>query len=408
MKITTQQAGENLEVKVSGRLDGYWTDHLRSNLEELIRGGAHRVQLDLGGVDYISSSGIGLLVLIHKQLLSIDGALIIVNVTDPVKRIVEVCGLSKVLLGAAPSAARPARKAETRRLEKTGADFEITELSPNAVLRGEVLGDAGLLDKGQFGPEDSHNVAFPAAAFGLGLGAFGEGFDSAHERFGEFIAVAGSAAYLPTDGTNVPDHLVSKGTLAPEVNVLYGLRLEGSFSHQARFESTGDAGALKLSDLAETCLEISGREVVGLVIVAESSGLVGAALRRSPAMAAAGSSLFAYPEIRTWLSFSTERLFTRSLAVVCGVAARKAPPALAPLLRPLGTAEWPQGHFHAAALSYRPLKKGDMELAGTVASLFENESLQGLLHLLTDDRDAAGHEQSEFRRGACWIGSVSL
>ena len=395
-------------MKVTGRLDGYWTDHLKTNMEELIRGGAHRVLLDLAGVDYITSTGIGLLVLIHKQLLSIDGALIIVNVSDPVKRVIDLCGLSKVLLPGAVPAAPQVKKVQTRRLEAPGAVFEIAELAAHAVLRGEVIGDANLLDKGQFGPQDSRNVAFPAAAFGLGLGAFGEGFESAQERFGEFMAVAGSAAYLPTDGTNIPDHLVSKGTLAPELNVLYGLKLEGGFTHQARFEAAGEAGALKLSDLAETCLEISGREVVGMVIVAESAGLVGAALRRSPAMATAGSGLFAYPEIRQWLSFSAERLYTRSLTVVCGVAARTAPPALAPLLRPLGIPEWPQGHFHAAALSYRPLKKGDMELASTVASLFESENLQGLLHLLTDDRDAAGHEQSEFRRGACWIGGVSL
>jgi anti-anti-sigma factor len=408
MKITTQQAGENLEVKVSGRLDGYWTDHLRSNLEELIRGGAHRIALDLAGVDYISSSGIGLLVLIHKQLLSIDGALTVINVTSPVKRIIEVCGLSKVLLGAAPASARMVKKLEVRSLKTETADFEISDVSPDAVLRGQFLGDPGLLDKSRFGREDCHTVRFPAAAFGLGLGAFGEDFDSAQERFGEFIAVAGSAAYLPTDGTNVPDHLVSKGEMAPEVNVLYGLRMEGGFSHHLRFESTREAGALKLSELVEKCVEISGREVVGVVILAESAGLVGAALRRSPATATAGGSLFDYPEVRTWLSFSTERLFTRSLAVVCGVAARTAPHALAPLLRPLGATEWPQGHFHAAALSYRPLKKGEMELAGTVANLFENETLQGILHLLTDDRDAAGYGQSEFRRGACWIGGVSF
>lgn len=408
MEIKTQRVGDDLEVKVTGRLDGYWTDHLKTNLEELIRGGAHRVLLDLAGVDYITSTGIGLLVLIHKQLLSIDGGLIIVNASDPVKRVVDLCGLSKVLLPGAPPAAPPVRKVKTRRLETAGAVFEITESSADAVLRGEVIGDAGLLDDGQFGPQNSRTVAFPATAFGLGLGAFGEGFESTKERFGEFVAVAGSAAYLPTDGTNVPDHLVSRGALAPEVNVLYGLRLEGGFTHQARFEAAGEAGALKLSDLVETCLQISGRGVVGLVIVAESAGLVGAALRRSPAMAAAAGGLFSYPEIRQWLSFSSERLFTRSLAVVCGVAARTSPPALAPFLRPLGVSEWPQGHFHAAALSYRPLKKGEMELASTVASLFESENLQGLLHLLTDDRDASGHEQSEFRRGACWIWDVSL
>jgi hypothetical protein len=30
-----------------------------------------------------------------------------------------------------------------------------------------------------------------------------------------------------------------------------------------------------------------------------------------------------------------------------------------------------------------------------------------VIHLLTDDRLAAGTQQSEFVRGACWIGAVA-
>ena len=65
------------------------------------------------------------------------------------------------------------------------------------------------------------------------------------------------------------------------------------------------------------------------------------------------------------------------------------------------------GHFHAAAFSYRPLQKGDIDLKATVSTLFETEALQSVLHLLTDDREAAGKQESEFVRGACWVGEVS-
>jgi len=43
MEIVTQQFGDALEVKVRGRLDNNWTEHLRSNLDELVRGGAHGI-----------------------------------------------------------------------------------------------------------------------------------------------------------------------------------------------------------------------------------------------------------------------------------------------------------------------------------------------------------------------------
>ncbi|MGH9520922.1 MAG: hypothetical protein ACRD3E_00155, partial [Terriglobales bacterium] len=198
----------------------------------------------------------------------------------------------------------------------------------------------------------------------------------------------------------------SSGDLVPEVNVLYGLRCAGGFSHLLRFEAATADSPVALSHLVSTALEASGAQTAGMVMVVESAGLVGAALRRSPAMAAAvGGSPFRYPEVRTWLSFSTERLYSRSLALISGAASRGSAGRLAPLLRKMGD-EATTGHFHAAAFSYRPLKKGDLDLNSTVATLFETETLQGVLHLLTDDRQA-GPQQSEFLRGACWISAVT-
>lgn len=89
-----------------------------------------------------------------------------------------------------------------------------------------------------------------------------------------------------------------------------------------------------------------------------------------------------------------------------GVAARTERGALAPLLRPLGAGPLPVGHFHAATFSYRPLKKGEIDLRTTVSTLFETETLQGILHLLNDHREIAGTGDNEFVRGACWIGPV--
>ena len=147
-------------------------------------------------------------------------------------------------------------------------------------------------------------IAFPPATFGLGLGAFGADFEDAKPRFGEFLAVDGSAAYLPTDGTNVPDFMVSSGDLVPELNVLYGLRFEGGFTHQMRFETANAGSSISLAELVSTALQIAGAPVIGMVMVAESAGLVGAALRRSPAAANGAMGVpFQYPEVRSWISF---------------------------------------------------------------------------------------------------------
>lgn len=408
MEIVTLQLGDALEVKVRGRLDNYWTEHLRSNIEEIIRGGAHSIRLNLSEVAYLSSAGVGLLVLFHKQLKAIGGSFVIASPSERVKQVLELCGLAPILLSEKSAAAAPVRKVEVRRFSSPAATFEVHERAPEKPLTFQKIGNPALLKDCSFGPEDCRSVAFPAATFGLGLGAFGNGFEDAQSRFGEFLAVGGSAAYLPTDGTNVADFMVSSGNLVPEINVLYGLRCEGGFTHLMRFEAASAENPISLAEIVRTALEISRAQAIGMVMVAESAGLVGAALRRSPAAGAGvNNAPFKYPEVRTWLSFSTERLYARSLALVSGVAAASECAPLAPMLRSVGTDTWPMGHFHAAAFSYRPLKKGDIDLKATVTTLFETESLQGVLHLLTDGREAAGPQQSEFVRGACWIGAVS-
>jgi anti-anti-sigma factor len=407
MEIVTQQIGDVLEVKVRGRLDNYWTEHLRSNLDELIRGGAHALRLNLAEVSYLSSAGVGVLVQFHTRLKNIGGSFVIINPSERVKLILDMCKLSPILLAEVSPAAAPVHKVEVRRFTSPAASFEVLEYSAEKPMTVERIGDAGLFGNCRFSAENCRTVTYSPASFGLGLGAFGHGFEESQSRFGEFLAAGGSAAYLPTDETNVPDFMVSSGELVPEVNVLYGLRCEGGFTHFLRFESASVDSPISLVELVSTALEVAGGAVIGMVMVAESAGLVGAALRRSPA-AATGieQTPFQYPDVRTWLSFSTERLFPRSLALISGVAASAGSSLLAPLLRRVGVKEWPQGHFHAAAFSYLPLKKGEIDLKSTVTTLFERETLQGVLHLLTDDREAAGPQQSEFVRGACWIAAA--
>ena len=76
----------------------------------------------------------------------------------------------------------------------------------------------------------------------VGLGAFGNHFEDCQGRFGEFLAVAGAAAYQPTDGSNVPDYQMSEAMFVPELQVLYSLNCDGPFARLARFESKAGAG----------------------------------------------------------------------------------------------------------------------------------------------------------------------
>ena len=73
-------------------------------------------------------------------------------------------------------------------------------------------------------------MPFPSGSFGLGLGAFGEGFADCRDRFGEFLAAGGCAITLPTNDLHaLPDYIVEEGVLVPRVETLYAASRRGRF-----------------------------------------------------------------------------------------------------------------------------------------------------------------------------------
>jgi len=237
----------------------------------------------------------------------------------------------------------------------------------------------------------------------VGLGAFGRDYRECRGRFGELLAAGGVAAYLPTDGTNHPDYLLSAGAFVPTPQLLYGLACEGSFQRLLRFDAGVGGASASLGSIVRGCLDLQDAEIVGIVMVAESAGLVGAKLRKSPDADPLRCDL---PAVREWLSFSPERVHGQGVALLVGVVATSRS-ALDPFLRPLEAEKSATAHFHAAAFPYRPLRKGQIDLRESVGALFEAETVQSVLHLLNDDRRIVGGGQSALVRGACWISPVT-
>ena len=419
MEISRRYSRDTVELSVAGRLDGYWSDHLASALDEEIRLGRHHLLLDLSEVVFLSSAGIGALVKSYNDLDSIQGSLSIWKASERVRNVIEICGLDQMLLAKedilqVDKRVQSSTSSLVRHVERAEASFDVYALAAEAGLTCRILGDATLIEGCRFSKESCYSMNFPDSSFAIGLGALGENFDECRSRFGEFIAVAGAVAYQPTDGTNVPDHLVTAGKSLSHVQVCYGIACEelaaGPFSMLLRFQA-GQGGPVSLTELVDSCLEIAEAPRLGIVMVAEAAGLVGASLRRSPAQAKEEPGPFEFPQVREWLSFTAERTHTRSMTLVAGVALRDEAAVMAPVVRPLNSslpnsAGSINGHFHAAAFSYHPLQNGKIDLKTTVRKLFEREDVDDVVHLLTDDRVIAGAGESEFIRGACWIGPI--
>src|SRR5215471_14436058 len=124
MQITQHRDDESLELRLAGRIDATWGEHLRTTIEEAVRAGSHRVALDCSAVDYISSLGIGVIVTQYKLLQSVNGSLLITKPSKFVREILTTVGLAGILLeGSSPAVI--AKPAPSLRETRGGATFEV-------------------------------------------------------------------------------------------------------------------------------------------------------------------------------------------------------------------------------------------------------------------------------------------
>lgn len=81
---------------VGGDLDVVGGPELRQHLMALISGGSSRLVLDLSGVDFIDSFGLGVIVGALKRTRLLDGDLRVVVPVPRIRRVFEVCDLDRV------------------------------------------------------------------------------------------------------------------------------------------------------------------------------------------------------------------------------------------------------------------------------------------------------------------------
>lgn len=398
MEITQTKSGDILIIRLAGRLDASWSGAVQKEFDATVRRGEHHIHLDMAEVNYLSSAGLGVLLTLYKELHAINGRFGICAASPFVASALKLAGLGSLITTTGTAGAAKAA-AKGREESSAHAVYEVfsTEAQP---MQLSLVGNPAVL---QTGGDHALPFTFGPQAFALGIGALGTEQTTSESLYGEFLALAGAAAFQPTDGSNRPDFVISKGDLQPEGHLLLGLHGEGGFPILTRFETKPESRSVSLSELAQTALALGGSAAVAIAAVTETAGLVGTTLRQSPVAVSTGDR-FGFPQIRDWLAFSGERIYRDSTSLVVGVAAR-AGSDFHPLLRPMGNGLF--GHFHAAAFPYRPLQKGFIELPPTVAALFDGNMLNAVVHLLSDSREFSGAGESEFLRGALWISPLA-
>lgn len=88
--------GEPTVVRIRGEVDLYTAPRLRERLDDVVSGQDQQVVVDLTDMDFIDSTGLGVLVGALKQVRERGGDMVLRNASRSTHKILEIAGLTKL------------------------------------------------------------------------------------------------------------------------------------------------------------------------------------------------------------------------------------------------------------------------------------------------------------------------
>jgi anti-anti-sigma factor len=96
MEFVQESAGDVLIVKLSGRLDSSTAPSAEDNFTRAIANGVTRIAIDMSGLDYISSAGLRILLVIAKKLQQAKGKVVLFGLVANVREVFTISGFDKI------------------------------------------------------------------------------------------------------------------------------------------------------------------------------------------------------------------------------------------------------------------------------------------------------------------------
>ena len=96
MNILSERNGSEINVIIDGRIDTTNFNEFESLTEELLKDQTSKITLDCSKLNYISSSGLRIFLLIQKKMISTKGVLILKNMQPSIREIFDISGFSTI------------------------------------------------------------------------------------------------------------------------------------------------------------------------------------------------------------------------------------------------------------------------------------------------------------------------
>ncbi|MFZ0564641.1 MAG: STAS domain-containing protein [Chlamydiales bacterium] len=97
METEVEERGDTVLIRLKGRLDAASSPQLEKQINAIIDSGFFKLILNFSEVDYLSSSGMRLMLSVSKKLKHLEGKVVACNLNDDVMEIIKMAGFHQVL-----------------------------------------------------------------------------------------------------------------------------------------------------------------------------------------------------------------------------------------------------------------------------------------------------------------------
>ena len=94
LTLSTDRTGRRAVVTIAGELDAYSAPGLDSEVTQLLADEVNDLVFDLAGTRFLDSSGLRTILTAHRRLVDRDGRLALRAPSEPVRRLLDITGLT--------------------------------------------------------------------------------------------------------------------------------------------------------------------------------------------------------------------------------------------------------------------------------------------------------------------------
>ena len=98
MNVGFDFINNKLIIRIDGDIDHHTCEEIRSKIDnEIHRRNPKGIIFDMKNVNFMDSSGIGVIIGRYKLILSNEGKAAMINVKPQIMRVYDICGLKKII-----------------------------------------------------------------------------------------------------------------------------------------------------------------------------------------------------------------------------------------------------------------------------------------------------------------------